>query len=80
MTGVELIAGEQLEILKHTNRNGRFNGDSPDMQALVAKGLMVCLGQPSWCPSPYFQIAQAGRDAIKHAAARQTQGANHDAK
>ena len=67
MDGVELIQGEQLEILKHTHRNGRFCGDSPDMQALVAKGLMVCLGQPAWCPSPYFQITGAGREAVKSA-------------
>ena len=65
MDGSELVRGEQLEILKHTNRNGRFCGDSRDMQALVAKGLMRSLGKAAWCPDEYFQITGAGREAIK---------------
>ena len=64
-----VVAGEQLEILKHTNRNGRFCGDSPDMRALVAKGLMRSLGKAAWCPDEFFQITGEGREAIKLAAA-----------
>jgi hypothetical protein len=63
------LNGEQLAILIHTNRNGRFCGDSADMRVLVAKGLMTSLGKVKWCPDEYFQITQAGREAIKAAGA-----------
>lgn len=56
---------EQIEIMRHTARNGRFNGDGPEMQALVAAGLMQCLGKPAWTPSPYFGLTPAGREWLR---------------
>jgi hypothetical protein len=58
---------KQVEILDHTARraaNGRYCGDSPNMQALVAAGLMVSLGKAAWCPDEYFGITKEGREAL----------------
>lgn len=60
------LTREQWSILDHTiNRAARgiFCGDSEDMQALVAAGLMQFAGRVSWVPDPYFRITDAGRDA-----------------
>lgn len=59
------VAGEQLEILKHTHRNGRFCGDSPDMQILVQFGFMRSLGRVSFVPEEYFGITESGREVMK---------------
>jgi hypothetical protein len=33
------ITAEQLDIMRHTRRNRRFNGETPEIVALVAKAL-----------------------------------------
>jgi hypothetical protein len=59
------MTSEQMSILEHTQRNGRFCGDSPDMQALVAAGLMVSLGKASWCPDEFFGLTNQGREFLR---------------
>lgn len=58
------LSKKHYEILNHTEFNaagGRYCGDSPEMQELVAAGLMRSLGKVSWCPDEYFQITKEGR-------------------
>lgn len=59
---------EQLAILDHTAHRaagGRYCGDSPDMQELVAAGLMASCGKVAWCPDEYFRMTTAGREALR---------------
>jgi hypothetical protein len=77
-----LLNNEQFAILDHTLHRasaGRYCGDSPDMQALVAAGLMQSLGKAGWCPDEFFGITGAGREAFKaERAARNTRAfVNH---
>ena len=65
------VHGEQLAILDHTAHRaagGLYCGDSPDMQELVAAGLMVSAGRKSFVPDEYFGMTGAGREAMKEAA------------
>lgn len=67
---------EHIAILDHTFNRASvrhcFCGDSPEMQELVAAGLMQALGYVAWCPDPYFRITNEGCDALK----RQSSGKN----
>ena len=67
---------EQFAILDHTlHRAGghRYCGDSPDMQALVAAGLMQSIGKVEWCPDEFFVITGKGQEAFEaERAARNT--------
>ena len=59
---------EQQAILFYTVYNaaqGLYRGDSPDMQSLVAAGLMQEAGWKSFVPDAYFRITSKGRAAIK---------------
>ena len=63
------LNSEQQEILKHTVYHavgGLYCGDSPDMQALVAAGLMEFAGRKSFVPDPYFRITALGRETLKN--------------
>lgn len=67
-TGSALEA-EQVEILKHANRaesRGQFVGESPEMDGLVAIGLMKDIGKPSWCPDTFYEITDAGRHYLQN--------------
>ena len=58
---------EQMEIMKHTSgraAGGLYCGDSPDMQALCANGLMEPAGRTSFVPDDYFRITDKGRKAL----------------
>ena len=62
------LSKEQLAILNHTAyraAGGLYCGDSPDMQGLVAAGLMVSAGKKSFVPDEYFRITGEGREALK---------------
>ncbi len=64
----ETLNTEQRAILEHTaNRaaGGLYCGDSPDMQVLVANGLMEYAGRKSFVTDPYFRITAAGREALR---------------
>jgi hypothetical protein len=61
---------EQLAILDHTAHRaagGFYCGDSPDMQALVAAGLMESAGRKSFVPDEYFRMTGKGREALRSA-------------
>jgi len=61
---------EQLAILNHTAHRaagGFYCGDSPDMQVLVAAGLMVSAGRKAFVKSEYFRLTGKGRDALRNA-------------
>lgn len=67
-TKTEALTTEQISILRHTRdraAGGRYCGDSPAMQALVAVGLMESLGRVSWVPDEYFGLTAAGRRMLK---------------
>ncbi len=64
------LNSEQLAILDHAaNRaaGGFYCGDSPDMQELVAAGLMRSAGRKQCVPDEYFHLTGAGRDALRAA-------------
>ena len=59
---------EQRAIMNHTMyraANGLYCGDSPDMQILVAAGLMESAGKKSFVPDEYFRLTRKGRDLMK---------------
>jgi len=58
---MDTLTKEEQEILQHTqNRaaNGLFCGDSPSMQSLIRKGLMIYAGQKPFCPDKFFRQAR----------------------
>jgi len=63
-----MISAAQVEILDHTARRaagGLYCGDSPDMQALVAVGMMKSAGYKPFVPDEYFCITEKGREALQ---------------
>jgi len=66
--GVNSLNREQIAILHHTEHvaaGGYYCGDSKDMAALVAAGLMESAGRKSFVPDEYFRITGAGRRALR---------------
>lgn len=66
--GPEDLTKEQQEILQHTRYRAARNmycGDSPDMQVLVAHGLMTYAGQLSFVPDKYFKLTKYGTRVLK---------------
>ena len=64
------LTDEQVAILDHTEHwaaHGLFCGGGPDMDALVAAGLMEDAGRKSFVPDPYYRITGAGRVALREA-------------
>ena len=62
------LTREQREILYHTEHRaagGFYCGGGPDMDALVAAGLMQSAGHKSFVPDEYFRITSAGRAALR---------------
>jgi len=55
-----------LDHTIHRASGGMYCGDSPDMQQLVAAGLMRSSGHKFFVPDEYFQITIEGREALKH--------------
>lgn len=61
------LTKEQIEILKHTRTRaagGLYCGDSPDMQALVSRGLMESVGRKAFVPHEYFRLTDAGKKLV----------------
>lgn len=59
---------EQIAILNHTAHraaNGLYCGDSPDMQELVRKGLMVYAGRMFCVPDKYFRMTNKGLETLR---------------
>ena len=69
------LTREQVSILDHTLRRasvpGHYCGGGPDMDVLVAAGLMESAGRVSWVPDEYFRIRPAGKAFLRTAEARQ---------
>lgn len=59
------LTDERISILRHTMANGRYCGDSSDMQELVSGGLMRSLGKTAWCPDEFFAITREGRSMLQ---------------
>ncbi|MHA1757234.1 MAG: hypothetical protein ACTSVV_10725 [Promethearchaeota archaeon] len=55
---------EQIAILEHTLKNGRYCGDSEDMNELCKKGLMKYIGRLTMIPDGYYRITREGKNAI----------------
>ena len=61
-----LINEEQMEILKHANKNqGMFCGGGKQMDILCQNELMEFAGRKSFVPDPYYRITTKGRNVIK---------------
>ena len=56
---------EQIEIIKHTMKNGLFCGGSQDMDELVELGYMEYVGKKSFVPDPYYRVTSAGKQAVR---------------
>lgn len=62
------ITKKHIDIMEHTLNgapNGYYCGDSPEMQELVAAGMMVYAGRKSYVPDPYFTLTRKGREALQ---------------
>lgn len=53
----------------HRAAGGLYCGDGPDMDALVAAGLMAYAGRKAFVEWPYYKITEAGRKAFMEAEA-----------
>jgi hypothetical protein len=58
------LTNEHIEILKHTEKNGLFCGDSPEMQDLCKLKMMEFAGKKPFVPDPYYRLAEDGRTAL----------------
>jgi len=67
------ITPAQLDILDHTEHRaagGYYCGGGPDMDALVAAGLMEYAGRKSFVPDAYYRITSKGRAVLRSPNAR----------
>lgn len=55
------LTKEHIEILKHTEKNGLFCGDSEEMQDLCKLKMMEYAGRKSFVPDPYFRLMPDGK-------------------
>lgn len=58
------LTNEHIEILKHTERNGLFCGDSKEMQELCDLKIMEFAGRKSFVPDPYFRLTSDGKSIL----------------
>ncbi len=58
------LTNEHIEILKHTERNGLFCGDSKEMQELCDLKIMEFAGRKSFVPDPYFRLTPDGKSIL----------------
>ena len=73
VSGSANVTRSQLEILDHTEHRaagGLYCGGSPDMDALVAAGLMEFAGRKSFVPDAYYRITSKGRALLRSQNAR----------
>lgn len=59
------LTKEHIEILKHTEKNGLFCGDSKEMQELCDYKMMEFAGRKSFVPDPYFKLMKDGKSALE---------------
>ena len=58
------LTNEHIEILKHTEKNGLFCGDSQEMKELCALKMMEYAGRKSFVPDPYYRLASDGKSML----------------
>jgi len=58
------LTSEHLEILKHTDKNRYFCGDSKEMQELCDLKMMVYVGHKPFVPAPYFELMNDGKSTL----------------
>lgn len=58
---------EHYQILKHTQKNKLFCGDSEFMQELVKQGLMESAGKKPFVPDEYFRLTNIGHELLETA-------------
>ena len=58
------LTPEHIEILKHTEKNGLFCGDSPEMQDLCKLKMMEFAGRKTYVPDPYYRLMADGRSVL----------------
>lgn len=58
------LTDEHIEILKHTEKNGLFCGDSKEMQELCKLKMMEFAGRKSFVPDPYFRLMPDGKSTL----------------
>jgi len=58
------LTNEHIEILKHTEKNGLFCGDSREMTELCEYKMMEFAGRKSFVPDPYFRLLPDGKSAL----------------
>lgn len=61
---MQSVNAAEMDVLRHTARNRRYNGTTPEIESLVAKGLMRNIGRPDWVPDDYFALTEAGRELL----------------
>lgn len=59
------LKSEHIEILKHTEKNGFYCGDSEEMQELCDYKMMEYAGKKSFVPDPYFRLSKDGESALE---------------
>lgn len=58
------LTNEHFEILKHTEKNGLFCGDSKEMQDLCELKMMEFAGRKSFVPDPYYRLVPDGKSTL----------------
>ncbi len=61
-----ILNKEQIAILDHALKNGRYCGSSEDMDVLCEKGLMKYIGRLTMIPDPYYGITREGKNARRN--------------
>lgn len=66
-TAAAKLTREERDILWHTHHRaagGLYCGGSPEMDALVTRGLMEYAGRKPFVPHSYYRITSAGKEAL----------------
>lgn len=58
------ITKEHIEILKHTEKNRLFCGDSEEMQDLCRLKMIEYAGSKPFVPEPYFRLMPDGKSTL----------------
>ncbi len=61
-----ILNKEQIAILDHTEKNGRYCGNSKDMAYLCERGLMKYIARLTMIPDPYYGITREGKNARRN--------------
>ncbi len=62
---MDSVNASEMGILRHTAKNRRYCGETPEIRTLVNKGLMKSVGRVEWCPDEYFALTERGCDLLR---------------